>query len=50
MIKRNGPMYPGQLRALSHTSVYKRKATNKLRGFWKTPTQRGVFRELRVCK
>lgn len=45
---RNSSPALGQLKGLRDTSVYKRKATNKLRGFWKTPTRRGVFRELKV--
>lgn len=47
-MKRKNPMCPGQLRRLAETSLYKRAATDKLRGFYKTPTRRGVFRELKV--
>ena len=47
-MKRNAQYYPGQLRRLKATSVYKRAATNKLRGFWRSPSKQHVFRPLVV--
>lgn len=34
---------PGVLKRLEETSVYKRASYDKLRGYYKSPSKRGVF-------
>lgn len=45
---RNGQIYPGQLRRLKETSVYKRARHDPLRGFFRKMRKHEVFKPLVV--
>lgn len=45
-MKRNTPAARGSLNRMASTSVYKRATATPLRGFWKGPKSREVFRPL----
>jgi hypothetical protein len=42
-MKRNAIYASGTLKQMSRTAVYKPATRNKLRGFWKGASTRGVF-------